>query len=89
VLKLRSKFKVIHPFHPLYQREFELLSYRKSFGGAYVDYRGDDDDVGSIPLEWTNADGICPFVEMSKGRSVFRVEELLRLVMLVDSVNEV
>jgi len=38
VFKLREQFKVIHPFHPLYQQEFKLINYRKSWGNEFLDY---------------------------------------------------
>jgi len=83
VSQLKRKFKVTHPFHPLYQKEFSLLHYRKSWGCQYVEYRGEKGEVGAIPLDWTDAGEQEPFVEISSGRSYFRVEELLRLVELV------
>lgn len=89
VSPLCRTFQVIHPFHPLYQREFELLSYRKSFGGAFVDYRKEDGSIGSLPLEWTNSEGACPFVELSQGRSLFRIGELLNLVELIEGLKDV
>ena len=40
-----------------------------------------------VPLEWTDVDGVDPFVELSSGRSYFRVMELLRLVDLIADLN--
>ena len=42
----------------------------------------------AVPLEWTDAYGLDPFVEQSGGRSYFRVAELLRLVELVADLDE-
>jgi hypothetical protein len=36
-----------------------------------------------VPLEWTDVNGIDPFVSLSCGRSYFRVMELLRLEELI------
>ena len=82
--QLKRRFTVNHPFHPLYQRKFELLSYRKSWGRAYLDYRHENGETGAIPLAWTDADQADPFLNVSQGRSVFRVAELLRLVELIE-----
>ena len=78
--QLKRCFTVTHPFHPLYQHRFELLSYRKSWGRAYIDFRHENGEMGAIPLAWTDADEPDPFLEISRGRAVFRVAELLRLV---------
>lgn len=81
---LKRHFTVTHPFHPLYQSKFELLSYRKSWGRQFIDYRDQNGQTGAIPLAWTDTDQADPFLTISRGRSVFRVAELLRLVELID-----
>lgn len=81
---LKRRFTVTHPFHPLYQGQFELLGYRKSWGRQFIDFRYDNGRTGAIPLAWTDADQADPFLTISRGRSVFRVAELLRLVELID-----
>jgi hypothetical protein len=80
VFKLSRKFKVVHPFHPLRGKEFEAICFRRSWGSEYVEFRMNNGDGGVIPLEWTDAMGVDPFCEMSRGRSFFRVRELLDLV---------
>ena len=82
--QLKRHFTVTHPFHPLYQRQFELLSYRKSWGRQFIDFQYDNGNTGAIPLAWTDANQADPFLTISRGRSVFRVAELLRLVELID-----
>ena len=47
-----------------------------------------------FPANWTDVGEVDPFVELSKGRSMGRVEDLLPLVRLVrdfqvESVNEI
>ena len=81
--KVRRRFKVTHPFHPLYLKEFEFIEYRKSWGHQYVDYFDHNKEVTTIPIAWTDIEGVDPFNELSKGRSAFRVAELIRLVELV------
>ena len=82
--QLKRRFTITHPFHPLYQRQFELLSYRKSWGRQFIDFQYDNGKTGAIPLAWTDADQADPFLTISQGHSVFRVLELLRLVELID-----
>lgn len=88
VNQLKRHFTVTHPFHPLYQRQFELLSYRKSWGREFIDFQYDNGKTGAIPLTWTDADQVDPFLTISQGRSVFRVPELLQLVELIDLMTQ-
>jgi len=82
-----QRFKVIHPFHPLCGRELNLLGYRNSWKRTWIDYIDDKNVCGSLPLSWTDVAGEDPFLLMSKGRSVFRVEELIRLSDLVKDLK--
>jgi hypothetical protein len=88
VNQLRRHFTVTHPFHPLYQSQFELLSYRKSWGRQFIDFQYDNGKTGAIPLAWTDADPADPFLTISQGCSVFRVPELLQLVELIDLATQ-
>jgi hypothetical protein len=88
VNQLKRHFTVTHPFHPLYQRQFELLSYRKSWGRQFIDFQYDNGKTGVIPLAWTDADQADPFLTISQGCSVFRVTELLQLVELIDLATQ-
>ena len=85
--QLKRYFTISHPFHPLYQRQFELLSYRKSWGRQFIDFQYENEDTGAIPLAWTDAGPADPFLTFAQGRSVFRVLELLQLVELIDLVT--
>ncbi len=86
--QLKRRFTITHPFHPLYQCQFELLSYRKSWGRQFIDFQYDNAKTGAIPLAWTDADQTDPFLTISQGRSVFRVPELLQLVELIDLATQ-
>jgi len=88
VNQLKRHFTVTHPFHPLYQSQFELLSYRKSWGRQFIDFQYENGKTGAIPLAWTDADQADPFLTISQGRSVFRVPELLQLVELIDLMTQ-
>ena len=67
--------------------EFELINYRNCWQRGYVDFLDRHGTTSSVALEWTDAAGIDPFVELSGGRSHFRVEELLRLVDLLSDLS--
>jgi len=88
VSTLKKTFKVIHPFHPDYGKKFDLVNYRNSWKSQYVEYIGSDGILCSMPLSWTDAAGIDPFIEISKGRSVFHIKNLLRLCELASDLKE-
>jgi hypothetical protein len=52
------------------------FGYRKSGRRTTIDYRHEKGGAGAIPLAWTDADQADPFLNVSQGRSVFRVAEL-------------
>ena len=37
VNNLKQKIRITHPFHPLYNQQFDLVAYRKSWRREYVD----------------------------------------------------
>ena len=76
-----------HPFHPLAGREFPLVNYTFCWGEARVYYYDDAGSLGSLPARWTSAGPPDPFVEISAGRSPFRVEDLLELSALIDGIR--
>lgn len=86
--KLKKNFKVIHPFHPLYKKELKLANFKKSWGYPHLEYYCDNGDLECIPLDWTDANSPDPFNEISKGKSIFRILELLRLVKLIEDLSE-
>ena len=81
----RGRFRVVHPFHPLAGREFELLGYIQAWGQQQrVLYReAGSERTRSLPAAWTDVVGADPFLVLAEGRSLFRVQELLSLVLLV------
>ena len=83
---LKRRLKVTHPFHPLFGKEFELVGFFNSWKKECVEFVDEAGSQFSLPLEWTDAAGIDPFVQFSRGRSHFRIEELLRLTDLVAAI---
>ncbi|HME69528.1 MAG TPA: DUF5372 family protein [Myxococcota bacterium] len=74
---------MIHPFHPLFGREFELLTYRHNWGEDRVFFHDEAGTLKSIPAGWTSAVAQEPFVVVAAGRSYFRVADLCALADLV------
>ena len=88
VTQLRGRFRITHPFHPRRGEEFELIRYRRSWGGnGSVDGRTAGGQRISLPLSWTDAGAEDPFLTMAKGRSYFRVDDLLRLAALIEHLG--
>jgi hypothetical protein len=74
---------VTHPFHPWCGREFLLVDLRQTWGEDRVFFVDEDGQLFSLPLGWTDAAPVVPFVEMAAGRSPFRAEDLVALAELV------
>lgn len=75
-----------HPFHPLYGGTFEVVDRRRCHHEyLYLDVGGER--VERVPAAWTSLGGVDPFVKMSAGRSLFRVDDLLRLGELVAEIT--
>jgi Family of unknown function (DUF5372) len=72
-------FRVTHPFHPLFDREFELIEHRKNWGKDRVYFHDSEGHLQSILANCTDAGGTDVFVEISAGRCFFRYDDLLKL----------
>ena len=80
-------FRVIHPYHPLFQQEFELVSCRQNWGEDRVWFHDRDGVLRSIPANWTDAAGVDPYVAVAAGRSLFRIPDLLELVQRIQALS--
>ena len=76
-----------HPFHPLCGREFQLVTFRQNWGEERVYFYDDNGRLSTVPLQWTTFAALDPFVELSGGRSAFRVRDLLELVELLTGLG--
>ena len=76
-------FLVTHPYHPLLGKQFELVNYTFCWGEARVYFHDDRDRLCSMPAIWTSVGVVDPFVEVSAGRSPFRVGDLLELQRII------
>lgn len=71
---------MVHPFHPLTGREFELVGHAHTWGEPRVFYRESGSElVRSLPANWTDVEGPDPLIVLGEGRSYFRVDDLLAL----------
>ena len=80
-------FRIIHPFHPYRDIEFEIDNLRRVPGGCRVFFLNKKGRKSSVPLDWTDIGPKDPFVAVSAGRALFRVEDLLDLVRLIGEIN--
>jgi hypothetical protein len=83
----RTRVRVTHPFHPLFGREFELVTYRKTWGEDRVYFRDESGQVQRMPISWTNAAPPDPFRTIAAGRCRSRPGDLLRLAELIDRLR--
>ena len=75
----------MHPFHPLFGQEFELLSSREGLPEDRVYFERRDGCAASIPKEFTDLGHIDPVVVMGRGRCLFRIADLLELSSLIQA----
>ena len=80
-------FRVIHPYHPLFQQEFELVTCRQNWGEDRVWFYDRTGQLRSIPTNWTDVAGIDAFVLVGAGRSLFRIPDLLELVQQIQALD--
>ena len=74
---------MVHPFHPLYGREFQLITHSNNLGEDRVFFHDAGGRLRSMPSYWTSVAPPDPFVTVAIGRSFFRVQDLVALVTLL------
>ena len=72
-----------HPFHPLFDRELEIVDRRHFQDEEYVYVDIGNGEVARLPEVWTSLGPVNPFIAISAGRSIFLVKDLVRLSRLV------
>jgi hypothetical protein len=71
--------RVTHPFHPLHGQSFPPL-YRGHTGEErWVVLQRPDGSVLRLPTEWTDLRAPDGYRDVARGRSRFRLPDLLRL----------
>jgi hypothetical protein len=70
---------ITHPFHPLHGHSFPLL-YRGHTGQErWVVLQRPDGSVLRLPTEWTDLRTPDGYGDVARGRSRFRIPDLVRL----------
>ena len=81
---VNEKFvRIVHPFHPLRGRLLPLVTRKWLWGEERVTVELPDMTYRSIPVAWTNAASVDPYIIVGAGRSLFRVEDLMELVRMI------
>ena len=83
---MTDSFRITHPFHPWCGREFPLIRARRGWSEERVWGTKPDGSAVAIPLTWTNLVPPDPYLQVGRGRSRFRVEDLLELADLLREV---
>ncbi|MHB8723646.1 MAG: DUF5372 family protein [Steroidobacteraceae bacterium] len=79
-----SRFRVVHPFHPLSGQGFEFVNFGHTWGDQKIWYRKPGEQrTRSMPTSWTDLEAVDPYVALSSGRSFCRPEDLLALAGMV------
>jgi hypothetical protein len=86
--KFDSKtFRIIHPFHPYRNIEFEIDHVKRIAYERRVFFFNTKGRKSSVPLYWTDIGPQDLFVAVSAGRALFRVADLLGLVRLIGEIS--
>jgi hypothetical protein len=84
VSRLQQRYRITHPFHPRQGEELDLVRYRGSYGGEFVDGLDAAGELVTVPLGYTDALGAQdPYLAIAAGRAALRPDDLLRLGKLV------
>lgn len=81
-------FRVTHPYHPWYGREFELLTHKQTWGEQRVYFYDENERLCALPATWTDAVPLDPFVAVAEGRALFRPADLLTLCDLLTRLKQ-
>ena len=84
----RKTFKIIHPFIPQYNNEYEFVDRRQTWGQDRVVYFDKNRDAATILTSWTDIAETDIFVDQSAGRSHFRYVDLVELAKLLKYLKD-
>lgn len=74
---------ITHPFHPLRSQTFPFVVAKPLWGEDRITFEHPDGGLCSVPVTWTDFVPADPYVSVGRGRSRFRVEDLVALAELV------
>lgn len=80
---LTQTFRVTHPFHPLFDRVFAIVTRRHNWSEDRVFFYDDQHLLQSLPVVWTSLAPDDPVVLIAAGRSPFRLHDLIELTRFV------
>jgi uncharacterized protein DUF5372 len=83
----RSRFQVIHPFHPCHGRRYELVEYKNAWGEDRVYFHNEEQQLIALPASWTDVVAADPLVCIGEGRALFRADDLFELAGLVHRLS--
>ena len=78
--------EIVHPFHPLRGRRFEVLKKRRIAGVDTLILRELERGTLSIPREWTDWADPSPYDALTRPPQRFVAEYLFELVALLDAL---
>jgi len=81
------RFRVTHPYHPLFSQEFEVVNHAHNWGEDRVWFQAASGRLSSLPANWTSIVAEDPFVAVAAGRASFRVEDLFELARLIQELK--
>ena len=64
-----------------------MVTYKKAWGEDRVYFRDDSGRLRHMPVGWTSVAPADPFQAVAAGRCAFRIEDLLRLVEMVERLK--
>ena len=76
-----------HPFHPLQGRVMEVIDHRRFGTDEYLYLEAEEGRVHRLPIGWTSLGPVEPWVAVAKNRSLFRVDDLIRLAELISELH--
>ena len=75
---------VTHPFHPLSGRRLACVGERYNRYGKRLLLQVDEEQICSIPPQWTDVGTSDPEVILGQGRTPLRLSDLLELADMVE-----
>ncbi len=79
--------RVTHPFHPLHGQELELVQACRGWHEERVCLQREDGQLTWLSRRWTSLATVDPFVELSAGRALLRVQDALELAALLQGLQ--
>ena len=64
----------------------EVFEHRQDWNGDRVYFHDEGGCLRSVPAGWTDVAGADPIEVIGKGRARFRIDDLIRLVELIETI---